>query len=82
MFSVFNSFSIIKFISFGFVSFVFIVDTQFFLEKLVLINLNAVTKIYSKMRELCMHPDYDHFLYSINFQKIQIPATNQFSSWE
>ena len=33
-------------------------------------------KIYLKMWELCMNPDYDHFVYSINFQKIQIPTTN------
>ena len=27
-----------------------------------------------------MHPDYDHFLYPINFQKVQIPAKNQYFS--
>ena len=32
-------------------------------KKLVLINLNAVIKIYSKLWELCMHPDYDYFVY-------------------
>ena len=27
-----------------------------------------------------MHPDYDHFVHSITFQKMQIPATNQYFS--
>ena len=56
-------------ICFGFAFFVFILDIYFSRKKLVLINLNAVIKIYSKMWESCMHPDYDHFVYSINFQK-------------
>ena len=29
-----------------------------------------------------MHLDYDHFIYPIDFQKMQIPATNQYLSWE
>ena len=33
---------------------------------MTLITFYAVIKIYSKMWELCM---YDHFVYSINFQK-------------
>ena len=82
VFNVFNSFGIIDFIWFGFVSFMFILDIHFSRKKLVLISLNAVIKIYSKIWELCMHPDYEHFLYSINFQKMQIPAINQYSSWK
>ena len=36
---------------------------HFSFKKLVLINLNAVVKIYSKLWELRMHPDYDYFVY-------------------
>ena len=51
-------------------SFVFVLDIYFSHKKLLLINLNAekiccnfsYKKIYSKMWELCMHPDYDHFI--------------------
>ena len=71
IFEIFNDFGIIDFICFGFLSFVFILDIHFSRKKLVLINLNAVIKICSKMWKLCIHLDYDHFVYSINFQKMQ-----------
>ena len=74
-------------VCFGFVSLVLILDICFSRKKLVLTNLNAifqgkfaitsVIKIYSQMWELCVHPDYEHFLYSINFQIRQITRSNQ-----
>ena len=75
IFNVFNRFVIINFTCFGFVSFVFVLDIHFSRKKL-LISFMAVIKIYSKMWRLCMHPDYDYFVYSINFEKMQILATN------
>ena len=52
----------------------------FLAKKLVLFNLNAIfpwrkcsvtsaIKIYSKMRELCMHPDYDHLYIPLTSKK-------------
>ena len=43
--------------------------------------ITSVLKIYSKMCELCMHPDYDHFIPSTSkYGKFQ-PQTNIFF-WE
>ena len=42
IFNIFNSFGIIDFICFGFVTFVFILDIYISRKKLVLINLNAI----------------------------------------
>ena len=54
---------------------------------MVLINLNAIlpekiglaSKSYFKIWELCMHPESElwSLSYSINFQKMQISATDQ-----
>ena len=41
--------------------------------------VTSVLKIYSKMGELCMHPDYDHFFpLTFKLDKFQ-PQTNIFS---
>ena len=47
---------------------------NFSCKKLVLINLNAVIKIYSKMWKLCMHVDHDYFVYSINFKRCKLQS--------
>ena len=48
---------------------------QFFLRKF---GVTSVIKTYSKMRELCMHPDYDHLYIPLTSRKRKIPATNIF----
>ena len=60
IFNVFESFVITDFNFFGF-CFLCVYFGYFSPKKMVLINLNAVTKIDCKMWELCMHLDYDHF---------------------
>ena len=70
MFNVFNSFGIIDFICFGFVSFGFILDIYFSRKKLLLINLNVIfpEKIY------CI---FSYILLTSNKGKFQ-PQTKSF----
>ena len=74
---------------FGFVSFVFMLDIYFSLKKLVLTKTNAIFpekiccnfsyKIYSKVSEWCIHPDYDYLYIHLTSTsgKLQ-PKTNIF----
>ena len=41
--------------------------------------VTSVLKIYSKMWELCMHPDYDHFIPLTSKKGKFQPQTNIFS---